>query len=165
MSSLYNEKWHRHFGVYGICINEKSEILVIMKCGGPYSDKYDLPGGSFKGSESLIMCLKREYMEETGCEISVRKNIGCYDFLVNSSYNGCNYTHHIAAFYLVNIVSNNCRIKRKLFHDNNVEINDSLYAQWIDLNKINSSNSSPLLVKVRQLLMNDNYSNIEEIIY
>lgn len=32
-----NKRWHRHYGVYGVCVNKRKELLVIEKNGGPYS--------------------------------------------------------------------------------------------------------------------------------
>ena len=46
-------KYHRAFGVYGICI-ENNSILVIDKIKGPYRSRYDLPGGSLEDGEAGI---------------------------------------------------------------------------------------------------------------
>jgi len=37
--------FHRAFGTYGIYYND-GKLLVIHKQGGPYTYRYDLPGGS-----------------------------------------------------------------------------------------------------------------------
>lgn len=26
-----NKQWHRHYGVYGVCVNKRKELLVIEK--------------------------------------------------------------------------------------------------------------------------------------
>lgn len=26
-----NKRWHRHYGVYGVCVNKRKELLVIEK--------------------------------------------------------------------------------------------------------------------------------------
>ena len=39
------EKYHRAFGCYGI-IGNKKDLVVIKKLGGPYINRYDLPGRS-----------------------------------------------------------------------------------------------------------------------
>ena len=43
-----NKQWHRHYGVYGVCVNKRKELLVIEKNGGPYSGLWDLPGDPLK---------------------------------------------------------------------------------------------------------------------
>lgn len=42
-----------HFGVYGICQRE-GRLLVIHKGRGPYSGRYDLPGGRLEAGEALV---------------------------------------------------------------------------------------------------------------
>jgi 8-oxo-dGTP diphosphatase len=60
---------HSHFGVYGIILNlDQKKILLIIKSRGPYTGRYDLPGGSIEDSELLEDCLYREIEEETGCK-------------------------------------------------------------------------------------------------
>ena len=149
-----NNKWHKHFGVYGICYKNK-KLLVVVKNGGPYDSLYDLPGGSFKENEGLSQCLKREYLEETNSQVEITENMGCYDFLLNAAYNGCNYTHHIAQFYMVNIIaSNEAPLKRILKNSKQNEENDSMGYKWIDIESINTNNSSPLVIKAIELLFN-----------
>ncbi|MCK2157384.1 NUDIX domain-containing protein [Exiguobacterium sp. 17-1] len=59
------ETFHRAFGTYGIYFNE-GKLLVIHKQGGPYTYRYDLPGGSLEDFETLPDALDREFQEETG---------------------------------------------------------------------------------------------------
>ncbi len=59
-----------------IFVNGK--ILVILrdkKRGLPYADKWDLPGGGRKGSESPIECLQREVREELDIRLSLQSII------------------------------------------------------------------------------------------
>ncbi len=60
---------HRHYGVYGFILNERAEILVVVKTRGPYTGRYDLPGGSPEEGESAEETLTREIMEETGRKV------------------------------------------------------------------------------------------------
>ncbi len=141
---------HRHFGVYGVCLYE-NKILVIKKKIGPYKNRYDLPGGSLEKGEALATALKREFFEETGFEIEILENIGIKDFFIPWKWKEFNYVHHIAVFYKVNLVRGN-RIKPKQF-----EGQDSLGAVWIDINKINESNSSPLILEIIKWLNNKSF--------
>jgi len=56
--------FHRAFGTYGIYYND-GKLLVIHKQGGPYTYRYDLPGGSLEDFETLPDALDREFQEET----------------------------------------------------------------------------------------------------
>ncbi len=59
-----------HFGIYGIVLNEnKDSILLVKKTRGPYTDLYDLPGGTPKHNESNDETLEREFLEEVGANI------------------------------------------------------------------------------------------------
>lgn len=75
---MADNKFHRAFGVYGIFV-EDEELLVINKNGGPYINRFDLPGGSLEDGETLSEAMKREFLEETGIEIEIVKNIGATD--------------------------------------------------------------------------------------
>ena len=52
--------------------NEKNIALLHVQKGGYYK----LPGGGIDEGEDLMMGLKRECREETGCEIEVEQEIG-----------------------------------------------------------------------------------------
>lgn len=66
------KKYHRGFGVYGICF-ENEKLLVINKNDGLYINRYDLPGGSIEAAESLTTAMKREFFEETGFKIEIKR--------------------------------------------------------------------------------------------
>lgn len=43
-------KFHQAFGVYGMYARDGA-LLVMKKTGGPYINRYDLPGGSLEDGE------------------------------------------------------------------------------------------------------------------
>lgn len=67
-----------HFGVYAFIFKDatKQELLVIKKARGPYTGRYDLPGGSLEPKELIEEGLVREIQEEVGCETESFKEIG-----------------------------------------------------------------------------------------
>ena len=69
------DKFHRAFGCYGI-IGDQKTLVVIKKHGGPYINRYDLPGGSLEDGESLNHTVKREVNEETGLIVQDYRQIG-----------------------------------------------------------------------------------------
>ena len=137
-----------YIGVYGICIKD-NKLLCIKKVRGPYKNRFDLPGGSQKESEGLTETLVREFQEETGCQIKGYGNCRAYDVFVEES----NRTvHHIMVFYNVDInLEQQDTISEKLED----ELNDSSGIYWIDLEKLDIKNSSPLILKLQQELSND----------
>ncbi|MGG1658117.1 NUDIX domain-containing protein [Brevibacillus sp. NRS-1366] len=98
-----NEKWHRHLGAYGICLNE-DKLLVIQKGSGPYIGRYDLPGGTVEANESLTEAVKREFVEEAGIDVQIKRNVGVCDYLIpyELANRGTSDIHHIAIFYSLN---------------------------------------------------------------
>ncbi|MFF2755133.1 NUDIX hydrolase [Psychrobacillus sp. NPDC058041] len=123
-----------------MCV-QNGKLLVIYKNGGPYINRYDLPGGSLEDRESLVVAMKREFLEETGFEVEIIKNIGITDFMLASDWRGLTDVHHIAVYYLVK------QIGGRLIKPENFEGQDSLGAVWVSEDEISAENASPLVLK------------------
>lgn len=138
-----NVHWHRQVGVYGVCVRDE-RLLVIHKNGGPYTVRFDLPGGSIEPNETLSDALHREFQEETGITVNIIDQIGTRDFVVPWTREGYPHTHshHIAIFYSVEYVSGDVQ--------NSPNIDDSNGAEWLDLNHFTQDNSSPLVIQAAE---------------
>ncbi|GAA0459518.1 NUDIX hydrolase [Alkalibacillus silvisoli] len=134
------QNYHRAFGVYGLCI-ENEKLLVIHKSGGPYINRFDLPGGSLEEGESLTDALRREVHEETGLQVEIDENIGVVDFKLPWLWKGHTDVHHIAVFYTVRQVAG------ALIEQNQFEGQDSLGALWVSEEEVSLDNASPLVLK------------------
>ena len=137
-----------HIGIYGICIKD-NRLLCIKKEQGPYKNRFDLPGGSQKENEGFTETLVREFKEETGYQIENYRNCRVYDIFVEET----NRTvHHIMVFYDVDVnFEQQDEVLEKLVD----ELNDSSGIYWIDLEKLDISNASPVILKLVQELSND----------
>ncbi|RXI98613.1 NUDIX domain-containing protein [Anaerobacillus alkaliphilus] len=134
------ESYHRAFGVYGICLQNR-KLLVIKKNIGPYINRYDLPGGKLEDGESLLEGMHREFFEETGFYVKVKKNLGVADFILPWKWRKITHVHHIAVFYLV-------QLTRGGFNDpEQFEGQDSNGALWFPIDEITAENASPLVLK------------------
>jgi ADP-ribose pyrophosphatase YjhB (NUDIX family) len=84
--------------IYGLLFDEQNRLLVsdefIM---GHYFTK--LPGGGLEIGEGTRDCLKREFKEETGLEVSIGKHIYTTDFFQISAFN--NVDQIISIYYEV----------------------------------------------------------------
>lgn len=59
---------HRHIGVYAVIVHS-NQVLLVEKKRGPYSGKWDLPGGSLLDGEGVIDALQRELIEEVNLRV------------------------------------------------------------------------------------------------
>ena len=139
--------FHRYLGIYGVCMRV-NKLLVIKKIGGPYSGRYDLPGGSIEKNETILDTIIREFIEETGIHIRISNLIGTRDYIVpwQRPYFEYTHCHHISIFYEVDYISGDI--------SDSPNVDDSLGAKWIELTDINLENSSPLVVEARQWIEN-----------
>ncbi len=133
---------HKHLGAYGILI-ENNKILLIKKKTGPYDGKLDLPGGTIEFNEKPVDTLKREFMEETGI------NITKYELFDANSANPIWHrkdmtvnVHHIGIFYKILEYKN--KVKKKLKID---EINDdSLGAEFYEIASLTKDKLSDIAI-------------------
>lgn len=151
------KKFHRPLGVYGIYL-ENDKLLVINKNGGPYINRFDLPGGSLEEGESLTDAMRREFMEETGLKIEVLCNIGTVDFMLPWDWKNFTHVHHIAIFYSVN------KIGGSLSEPVQFEGQDSDGAVWVSPEELSVENSSPLVLKAVEWI-NTNELGLDRVHY
>ncbi|MGE0637698.1 MAG: NUDIX hydrolase [Bacteroidia bacterium] len=72
--------------VYGILINDKSEVLLADEVvNGRHITKF--PGGGLEFGEGPADCVVREFREETGQEVSVLEHYYTTDFYIHSQIN------------------------------------------------------------------------------
>nr|WP_225430410.1 NUDIX domain-containing protein [Lentilactobacillus hilgardii] len=57
-------------------IEVNSSLVVIKKNGGPYINRYDLPGGSLEDGEALQNAIIREIKEATGLVLKEITQLG-----------------------------------------------------------------------------------------
>lgn len=84
--------------VYGILIDDQNRLLVSDEfIRGNYYTK--LPGGGLEIGEGTRDCLKREFMEETGLDVTVGEHFYTTDFFQISAFN--NIDQIISIYYRV----------------------------------------------------------------
>ncbi|MCO4294801.1 NUDIX domain-containing protein [Solitalea sp. MAHUQ-68] len=118
--------------VYGILINENSEVLVSdeFEYGLEFSK---FPGGGLEFGEGTVDGLKREFMEECGCEIEIIDHFYTTDFFLESMFGGGQL---ISIYYIVkNISPLDIRIVEKPF-DFEERIELAQCFRWLSLTKI-----------------------------
>lgn len=149
--TFFQEQWFKHiiitnpnvtkthFGIYGVNI-KNGKVLVIKKSRGPYTGLYDLPGGSPEKGETPEETLIREIKEETNLDVTHfnvrnKKSIIFSDFTEESKEIGV--LQHEAILYDIETQGEILTIGDGL---------DSKGALWVNLEDLNSENSTPLLL-------------------
>ncbi|WP_373768545.1 NUDIX domain-containing protein [Jeotgalibaca porci] len=138
--------YHRAFGVYGIIAN-KNQLLVIKKNGGPYTNRYDLCGGSLEEGELLEEAVVREVKEETGLDTKIVEQIGTVSYRYPWKYAQYTDNLHICVFYKMVVSDYDCLDSVEAFDGQ-----DSLGSQFVYLEDLTKSNSSPLVLTAKHYL-------------
>lgn len=124
---------YSHIGVYGIYIKDNN-ILLIKKSRGPYRGMYDLPGGGIEQGETMEECLKREFMEEVGCEIFGQTFLSENEY-VTPNYKGKPF-RHFGTYFIVSLSSSDIKTGS--------DGEDSLGAEFISLDCLDKIEISPI---------------------
>lgn len=97
-------------GVYGIVINNEGKVATIKTPTG-----YFLPGGGIENGETHKECIDREFIEETGYEVDVKRYIGRSSLYHISKTN--QYLYGIGYFYIVDL---KCKTNYKIEDDHDL---------------------------------------------
>lgn len=149
---MKDEIYHRAFGVYGIYYRQEQGLLVISKTSGPYANRLDLPGGSMAEGEGLDDTLRREFLEETGMQLINYQQLGITSFRYPWTFETFTMNNHIAVFNLVQQVHGNVAEKVREFPGQ-----DSKGALFVKLADITPENSSPLVLKAKKFIQNNEF--------
>lgn len=112
--------------VYGICINERQEVLLS-------DESYQnlnftkFPGGGLEFGEGMIDCLKREFQEEFELEIEVGELFYLTDFFQVSAFS--EHDQVISVYYLIQA---NLHALDEL--TKNQSLNENLH--WVNLSQL-----------------------------
>ncbi|MCX6754836.1 MAG: NUDIX domain-containing protein [Candidatus Nomurabacteria bacterium] len=139
-----------HVGVYGIYIKD-AKVLLINKSRGPYEGMFDLPGGKIEKGETLEQALRREFIEEVGCEI---KDL---QFLSMNEYS-CEYKnhkkvllnfHHTGTYFVVSLSSDDIKV--------DADGEDSLGSKFVEIKDLDNVKISPISKPMILKAIKDNF--------
>lgn len=137
-----------HFGVYAVIVNDnQTHILLINKARGPYTGRYDLPGGSMEDGELLDQTLAREVFEETGCMVTHAQQYGAVSALFPYiKPDGTSVLlRHIGVLYQTDITGTPMATG---------DGQDSYGCVWIPLSDIQGTGFSPFIFDAVHFLLN-----------
>ena len=136
--------------VYGILMNTKNQVLLAHE----RIDNFNFtkfPGGGLEFGESTLDCIKREFKEETGLNISVEKHVYTTDFFQQSVWVSTDQI--ISVYYQVSTsddLSNFDLAERTLAYGKREE---HIWFEWVDLvNLTPAMLTFPIDKKVAEML-------------
>lgn len=141
-----SKKFHHAFGVYGI-ITINGQLVVIKKTGGPYLNRYDLPGGSLDDGEPLDHAIGREIHEETQLTVEQAVQLGTTSFRYPWRYQNWTFNQHICVFYEITKYTGSLATAVPQFVGQ-----DALGAVTMSLDQLTIANASPLVLKATEYL-------------
>ncbi|ETY74352.1 NUDIX hydrolase [Lactiplantibacillus fabifermentans] len=144
-------KYHRAFGVYGI-IGDAEQLVVTKKFGGPYTNRYDLPGGSLGDGEPLSEAIVREIHEETGLTVTTAEQLGTTSFRYPWQFETWAFNQHIAVFYRITAVQGQVAATVP-----DCLGQDSHGAVKLPLSQLDISNASPLVLAAKAYLQQGHF--------
>ena len=136
--------------VYGILFDDNKRILVSDEfIRGDYFTKF--PGGGLEIGEGTRDCVKREFREETGLDVTVGDHIYTTDYFQPSAFNANDQI--ISIYYYVHAEGlNDLQVKTKVFDFELHQITDpkgqSEVLRWIEWNALDEASVSLPIDKI-----------------
>ena len=144
--------------VYGIFMDENKRVLLSDEfIRGDYFTKF--PGGGMELGEGTRDCLKREFKEETGLDVTIGEHIYTTDYYQQSAFNPNDQIISIYYFVQAKDVSS-LNIKTKVFDFELHQIADphgqSEVLRWIEWNDLNEDSVSLPIDKIVVRMLKEN---------
>lgn len=119
--------------VYGIFINDKSEVLLSDEyIKGSFITKF--PGGGLEYGEGTLDCLKREWREELEQDIEVKNHIYTTDFFQISAFGDGRQI--ISIYYYVKTISPFVKTVKSKPFDFEELVDQAQALRWIPVNEL-----------------------------
>lgn len=154
-----NEISRFNIRVYGILMDDKKRILVSDEyIRGMYITKF--PGGGLELGEGTRDCLKREFMEETGLDVTIGEHIYTTDFFQMSAFR--KNEQIISIYYFVHPKEPfSLATKTTLFDFTPEQVSDpngeAEVFRWIELNDVNEETVSLPIDKLVLKMVKEKY--------
>ena len=146
--------------VYGLLMDTQNRLLVSDEfIRGNYFTK--LPGGGLEFGEGTRECLVREYMEETGLEVTIGDHIYTTDFFQISAFN--NKDQIISIYYHVYCKNTNgIKTSEKIFDFTPEQTSDNQREaesfRWVNFEDISEQTMSLPIDKVAIQIFKNSFS-------
>ena len=89
----------RPFVGVGAVIVDRGRVVVIKRRFEPLAGQWSLPGGAVDIGETLVECVAREMLEETGLVVEVGPVVEVFDRIIRDAAGGVQF-HYVLVDYL-----------------------------------------------------------------
>ena len=83
----------------GAVIVDRGRVVVIKRRFEPLAGQWSLPGGAVDIGETLVECVAREMLEETGLVVEVGPVVEVFDRIIRDAAGGVQF-HYVLVDYL-----------------------------------------------------------------
>lgn len=160
---LKNDNFYFKFRSAGIIIKNNKVLIVEMDNNGFYC----LPGGYVDIGETTEEAVIREFKEEYGKEVEIKKYLGMVEnYFVTKSLRKM---HEISCYYLLDFVDPSVTFDDVSLLENDNDHIVRLDFKWVDISEIDNYNIKPTFLKellkgydleFKHLILDDMYNNL-----
>src|SRR3954451_7482934 len=150
--------------VYGILIDENKRVLLSDEfIRGDYFTKF--PGGGMEFGEGTRDCLKREFKEETGLDVTIGEHIYTTDYFQISAFNKKDQIVSIYYYAHPNDPNELLKLNTKttVFDFAQHQVADKIVQcellRWIEWNELTEDKVSLPIDKIVVKMIKESYSN------
>ncbi len=127
-----------------------NDHILLYKTLDMRENFFFLPGGHVEHGESAKEALKREMIEETGCEVIIKRFLGCIENIFENS-ESCKCHNHDYSF-IFEVESKSLNMRTQLFN-----FDDRMELSWMSLSELsNIPFKTEALKKLIPKWLNDN---------
>ena len=121
-------------GVGAVILNDRGEVLLVLRKERPEADHWTIPGGAVEWSETCANAIKRECLEEVGLHVEIVRVLTVVDHIVRQDG-----AHWVSVEYQCKVISGSAT---------NVDNRENRQVAWFSL----SSLPNPLTQPAREAL-------------
>jgi len=78
-TDTHQDSVNRRVGAIVACVDADGRVLLVRQRGGPIAGAWLLPGGGVEQGESPEDAVRRETLEETGCDLTELAHVATYE--------------------------------------------------------------------------------------
>jgi ADP-ribose pyrophosphatase YjhB (NUDIX family) len=128
----------RPFVGVGAVIVDRGRVVVIKRRFEPLAGQWSLPGGAVDVGESLVECVAREMLEETGLVVEVGPVVEVFDRIIRDDEGRVQF-HYVLVDYLCRPIGGQLRAGS--------DVADAVYVDPADLDGFGLADPATVVIR------------------